>query len=143
MESPKTPTVQLESVIHIGIIVKDLEKVTKTWSSLFGIGPWTFRDIEAMDDKLYPRRVKLAFATLGNVGFEVMQPIDDNLKQDWLSTHGEGMHHLCFTVDDQEGALADLAAQGVKPYMHPPGGFSLLESWPGGIIFEINQKRSQ
>ena len=141
MKSSRTHKLQLKTFDQVGIMVKDIDKVMEIWTRLFGFGPWSTREIDAMDDKIYPRKVKLAFTDVGQVEIELLQPIEDKLKQDWLDTHGEGIHHLAFRVDDLAKEVSSLEAQGVEPYMYYPGRFALLESgWSSGIIFELIQR---
>ena len=44
MESGKTVKLQLKTVDQISFAVKDIDKVIESWSALYGIGPWTFRE---------------------------------------------------------------------------------------------------
>ena len=45
----ETRKFKLETVDHIGIVVRDSEKVIETWEQMFGIGPWAIRDISGTD----------------------------------------------------------------------------------------------
>ena len=35
-------------------------------------------------------------------------------RQQWIAEKGEGLFHICFEVEDIDGALAELKAKGVK-----------------------------
>ncbi len=63
---------QLKAVNQIGIAVNDIGKFIEKWSSMFGIGPWTFRDIGGNDRKGRPWKARLAFASLGPVQIELI-----------------------------------------------------------------------
>ena len=65
---------ELKTVDQIGIVVKDIDKVIESWSSLFGIGPWTIRDMGGDSVK-----VRLAFANLGPVQIELIQPVEGRI----------------------------------------------------------------
>ena len=144
MESRGTNKLQLKSVEQIGIAVKDADKVIEAWSSMFGIGPWTFRDIGGNDGKGRPWKAKLAFAYLGPLQIELIQPVEGRIFQSrFLEEHGEGIHHLGFHVDDVDGEAARLVAEGAKVLFANPGRFAYMDSGgPGGVIFELIQRSS-
>lgn len=144
MESSKTHKLELKTVDQIGIAVKDIDKVIKTWSSMFGIGPWTFRDISGTDAKGRSWKARLAFAYLGPLQIELIQPLEGRIIQSrFLETLGEGVHHLGFYVNDVDGEVANLQAQGAKLLLTDPGNFAYLDSGgTGGIIFELIKRGS-
>jgi hypothetical protein len=55
--------------------------------------------------------VILTYLDAGNAYVQLIAPrsADSDLAR-WLDEHGEGLHHLCFGVDDVPGAAADLAS---------------------------------
>jgi len=139
MESGGTNKLQLKTVDQLGIVVKDIDKVIETWSSLFGIGPWTFRETAGTDAKGRSWKVRLAFAYLGPLQIELIQPVEGRIFHSrFLETVGEGLHHLGFYVDDVDGEAAKLMAQGAKILFTEPGRFAYMDSGgPGGVIFEL------
>jgi len=139
MESSKTHKLELKTVDQIGIAVKDIDKVIETWSSMFGISPWTFRDIGGTDTKGRSWKARLAFAYLGPLQIELIQPLEGRIIQSrFLETLGEGVHHLGFYVNDVDGEVANLQAQGAKLLLTDPGNFAYLDSGgAGGVIFEL------
>lgn len=144
MESGGTHKLQLKTVDQISIAVKDIDKVIETWSSMFGIGPWTFRDIGGTDAKGRSWKARLAFAYLGPVQIELVQPVEGRIFQSrFLERFGEGLHHLGFYVDDVDGEVSNLLAQGAKLLITDPGNFAYVESGgPGGVIFELMKRVS-
>ena len=126
----ETDKLKLDSFGHIGLVVKDCEATTKSWSSLLGIGPWTIRDVGAL---------KLAFATLGPVQFELIEPVAENtLWADFLNAQGEGLHHICCRVDDVDAAVAKLVAEGGEVMVSTPGTFAYVNiGGPGSVILEL------
>ena len=140
MESSKTHKLELKTVDQIGIAVKDIDKVIETWSSMFGIGPWTFRDISGTDAKGRSWKARLAFAYLGPLQIELIQPLEGRIIQSrFLETLGEGVHHLGFYVNDVDGEVANLQAQGAKLLLTDPGNFAYLDSGGAG---GVNGRRS-
>jgi len=139
MESKRTHQLQLKTVDQIGIVVRDIDKVIASWTQLFGIGPWRFRDISGKDAEGRPVKVRLAFAPLGPVTLELIQPVEGRVfHSGFLEAHGEGLHHLGFYVDDIEGEVANLLAQGARVLSEAPGRYAYLDTGgAGGVIFEL------
>jgi catechol 2,3-dioxygenase-like lactoylglutathione lyase family enzyme len=114
--------VQLKQLVHIGIVVADRDKTTKSLTSLFGIGP--FRLVEwpdrpeakyqyrGVEEKI---RLRQAFVQLGNVEVELIEPLEGhNAYKDFLAETGGGIHHALFEVPDIEPVLQELAKSGVS-----------------------------
>jgi len=139
MENKLPDQVNLEKVEHIGIVVRDIDKVTESWSSLFGLGPWTIREMGGG-----PVKMKMAFASLGALQIELIQPVEGRIfHSEFLDIHGEGLHHLGFSVDDLDDAVSKLVAQGAKVVSGGQGNFVYLETGgPGGVIFELVKRRA-
>ena len=74
MENPEPHKLQLKTVDQVSIAVKDIDKVIESWSSMFGIGPWSFTDIGGTDAKGRSWKARMAFAYLGPVQIELVQP---------------------------------------------------------------------
>ncbi len=144
MENPEPRKLQLKTVDQISTAVKDIDKVIESWSSMFGIGPWSFTDIGGTDAKGRSWKARMAFAYLGPVQIELVQPVEGRIFQSrFLDTFGEGLHHLGFYVDDVDGEVSKLLAQGAKLILTDPGNFAYLESGgPGGVIFELMRRVS-
>ncbi len=110
--------------VQIGVVVEDLDRVTKMLSEAFGIGP--FRTIcwppaDRTDvQKVYEGKpgnftARMAFADLGPIELELIQPLEgQSIWADFLETHGEGIHHIRFNVPDLEPVVEHLARHGIK-----------------------------
>jgi methylmalonyl-CoA/ethylmalonyl-CoA epimerase len=84
---------------HVGIIVKDVDKVVNFYESL-GIGPFEPLVITAKERKLRGKplkglKLKIRIAHVG-------------------STRIEGIAHIAFVVDDIEKSKAELTSKGLK-----------------------------
>ena len=130
---------QLKGVDQIGIVVRDIDKVIDSWSSLFGIDPWTIREMNGKDEKGQPVKVRLAFASLGSIQLELIQPVEGRIfHSEFLDVHGEGLHHLGFYVDDVNAEADNLVKQGARVLSTMPGRYAYLGTGgPGGVIFEV------
>jgi len=136
---------KLETVDHIGIVVKDCENVTETWERMFGISPWTFITNTGTDAEGNPIEVKLAFAYIGDLELELIEVVKGKiLHSEFLEEHGEGLHHLGFFVDDVDGEAANLVERGAEIILQRPGQWIYLDcGGPGGVIFELMQRRGK
>ncbi len=130
---------KVKSIDHISYAVKDIDQVVRAWSSLYGIGSWTYRENGGTDAKGRPWRIRMAFAQVGAVEIELVQCTEGRILQSrFLDTWGEGVHHIGFYVDNVETEVAGLTACGAKVLIHDPGHFAYLDAGgPGGAIFEL------
>ncbi|MEE8398726.1 MAG: VOC family protein [Desulfobacterales bacterium] len=132
---------KLKTLDHIGIQVRDVEEVIETWERTFGIGPWTIREMTHTTPEGETLTTKLAFAYTDNgVEIELIQSI----RNDFIDTHGEGLHHLGFFVNDVDEDAAKAVEQGAKVAFKGPGGNIHLDAdGPGGVRFELMRRRGR
>jgi len=113
VKSKKDSKEIFKKFLHIGVVVKDLERTLDTLTNIFGIGPFKILDFPPKDMKddiemTYHGKpadfsAKFCFADMGNVELEIIQPISGkSVWFDFLEKHGEGIHHLKFKVPDLE-----------------------------------------
>ncbi|MFC1988732.1 VOC family protein [Chloroflexota bacterium] len=96
----------IKKVDHIGLAVSNLDEIVKMFSELLGLEA----DVIADNDQL-----KAAFIQVGDIIIEPIQPVDQNKTiAKFIKEHGNGIHHICFEVDDVDKDLEALAAKGVK-----------------------------
>jgi len=99
----------IKNIDHVGYVVRDLDKTTKYFWEVLGIGPWEFMEFGpnvekykyyGKEDKLL---VKIAEARVGDVSIELIQPVSGpSPHRDFLEKHGEGMQHLGILVDSYQ-----------------------------------------
>ena len=142
MTGNSDPELALKAVDQVSFAVKDIDETIESWSSMYGIGPWTFAENGGKDAKGRPWKIRMAFAYLGPVQIELVQCTEGRIFQSrFLDTWGEGLHHLGFYVDDLDAQVEKLVAKGAKLFVHDPGRFAYLDSGgPGGAIFELMQR---
>ena len=132
MESkPGFPGNAFHHVYQIGVVVRDLDKAVHMLTQLFGIGP--FRETvfpppgRGDMDRRYRGQpgdfvYRQAFADLGNVELEVIQPLmGDSIWTDFLEKHGEGIHHIRFNTYDIAQLAEYLADEGIATLMSGSG----------------------
>jgi methylmalonyl-CoA/ethylmalonyl-CoA epimerase len=98
----------IKKVDHVSIAVNNLDEGLKTYENLLGIKP---SHIEEVPDQ----GIKAAMIKVGDVEIELIEPTNpDSGVGKFLEKKGEGIHHICFEVDDVDKDLESLAAKGVE-----------------------------
>jgi methylmalonyl-CoA epimerase len=124
---------------HIGIAVRSLDAV-KIYEDL-GLA---VEHVEVVETQ----KVKTAFLSVGDSNLELLEPVGaDSTIAKFIEKRGEGIHHLCFRVDDIESHLAALKAKGYRlineapvpgahgcrvAFLHPAAG--------NGVLIELSEK---
>ena len=122
MAEQQEPRVKLGPVSHVGIVVKDLDKAVEYYSSVFGLGPFA-TDVYELKGFSYrgqpaDARVRAAIAYSGPVFIELVEVLEGETPHtEFLREKGEGVQHVAFSVEDLDGALAELAKEGIEPIM--------------------------
>src|SRR5688500_15505612 len=140
MTDPKTnPTPP--RLDHIGIAVRSLESA-RIYESL-GL---SIQHVETVETQ----HVKTAFLSVVDSNLRLIQPTSpDSPFANFIEKRGEGIHHICFRVDDLEFHLTRLKAEGYRlinespvpgahgcrvAFLHPAAG--------NGVLIELSEKES-
>ena len=100
----------LENLYHVAIAVRDLEQVEKIYETALGLKVGHREVVEEQGV-----RTSMLVPEGGGTAIELLEPIDDNSPiSKFLEKRGEGIHHICFLVDDIESALKRLKDSGVR-----------------------------
>jgi catechol 2,3-dioxygenase-like lactoylglutathione lyase family enzyme len=147
MNTSAQETQNLRPIHQLGYVVSDIEKASEHYASVFGIGPFSPAMEVDMSGAIYrgkptQTKIKVAFAKSGDLELELIQPVEgENPYFDYLASHGDGIHHLAFLVDDMEPILEDYAARGLEPTFHHDMGvmdFAYFDtSEAGGLWIEF------
>lgn len=102
-------TLQEYGLHHAGFVVKDLEKTIKRFEEVYGIKsgePYEFRPsrVWSYGTETYDYCLKIAMITMENGSIiEVIQPVSgEGVHKDFIESGKEGLHHICFSVDDYD-----------------------------------------
>lgn len=99
------------TVYHIAIAVKDIAESEKLYSNILGLDVKhreTVKEQGVNTVMLQPESGK-------GTAIELLEPIDENSPvAKFLEKRGEGIHHICFFVNDIESTLAELKSKGVR-----------------------------
>jgi methylmalonyl-CoA/ethylmalonyl-CoA epimerase len=97
---------KIKRVEHIAIAVDSISKSLQLMRDTFGL------DLEYEEEI---GQTKLAMLPVGQTYLELLEGTGpDSGVTKWINNNGTGLFHICFEVDDIEGAIAELKAKNVK-----------------------------
>lgn len=131
--------VKVKAIAQVGIVVKNLEEVMKNYWNILGIGPWDILELvpPALHHQTYHGKpsdfmIRVVFAPAGQAQLGLLQPVSgDNIYSDFIAKHGEGLHHLRFTVDDINETTKIMNNEGFSTLMSgkvSDGGFAYYDT---------------
>ena len=150
MESNSTEKSTFMRLVHIGVVVRDMNKTIDRLNAL-GIGPFKPRILPPDAQEKYrgkpfipSQRVAIQITQIGNMELELIQPIDgESPHQEFLDEKGEGIQHLGFIVDNLEEDVNCLTAEGSNVLLTSQfkggGGVAYLDLDVAGLIVELVQ----
>lgn len=98
----------IKKIEHIGVAVESIEKSVHVFRDMLGMPMAKMFSSEAM-------KTKIAFFPVGESTIELIEPLDpESPAAKFIRKRGEGIHHICFGVEDIEAALRHFEAQGVE-----------------------------
>lgn len=131
---------------HMTFAVRDAEKTLDAYKRLLGAPEDAFVKTFAKS------RTKAAVFDLGGTEFQISESMDaDGRFSKWIDERGhEGLHHICFAVEDIDAALAEAQANGASlkecvackvtgSHIHPEGWVAFLQDDVSGIEIEFMQ----
>ncbi|HSC35097.1 MAG TPA: methylmalonyl-CoA epimerase, partial [Thermodesulfobacteriota bacterium] len=100
----------LENLFHVAIAVRNLDEVEKLYETVLGL---RVEHREVVEDQGV--RTSMLVPEKGGTALELLEPLSgESPVSKFLDKRGEGIHHICFLVDDIEAALERLKGEGVK-----------------------------
>ncbi|MBE0569166.1 MAG: methylmalonyl-CoA epimerase [Deltaproteobacteria bacterium] len=98
----------IRKIQHVGVAVNSLKEAV----------PF-FRDVLGLEhlgtEELPERRIRAALFRVGESRIELIEPTaPDGPVGRFLEKNGEGIHHICFQVDDAAAALSRVGSHGVR-----------------------------
>jgi hypothetical protein len=115
---------RLGAPIQVGWVVEDLDRAMLDVTGLFDVREWRvvdWPDLALPDIVSFHRgqpaadwRARMAFGHLGSMEIELVENLAGaSTYAEWLATHGPGVHHLMYAVDDIVAVLEGFAGQGI------------------------------
>jgi catechol 2,3-dioxygenase-like lactoylglutathione lyase family enzyme len=111
----------LPPVSQIGIVVKNVNRSADMYMRIFGLPEFYIYDLEVKEHWYYgeraPVKMRMGKSQWGQVEIELIQHLEGekSLFPGWIETHGEGLNHLGFEVDDYEAVHRKMVAEGFDP----------------------------
>jgi methylmalonyl-CoA epimerase len=91
---------------HVAIAVRDTARALDYFGTRLGLSV-------VAEDVIARPHVRLTYLDAGNAYIQLVEPLDgDSPIATHLAAHGEGLHHICFGVDDVEAAAGALGEPG-------------------------------
>lgn len=129
---------------HMAFAVKEAEAALRQYQEFLGVG-----EVEIVE--FGKSRNRVATFKLGGIEYQLCQSMDpDGRFASWIEIHGEGLHHICYEVQDIDEALAHAQRHGATlreckackitgSHPHPEGYVAFLDNDAAGIEIEFMQ----
>lgn len=112
----------MNTIVQLGIVMPDMDKVIEGMRETFGIEP------DSVDDYLYDVRyrgkeqkapAKIAFYNFFNIQLEFIVPVGDDrtVWSDYLALGQYGLHHIRFDVPDNDELTRRFANRNTEIWM--------------------------
>jgi methylmalonyl-CoA/ethylmalonyl-CoA epimerase len=134
----------IKKINHIAIAVKNIEESARFYEEVLGLA---LSGTETVPEQ----KTKVGFLKISETNIELVQPAEpDSPLVKFLETKGQGIHHVCFEVDDLESAVKEYIKKGAvmvdkKPrqgahktkvaFIHPKSS--------GGVLIELCEKENR
>ncbi|MFQ6070284.1 MAG: methylmalonyl-CoA epimerase [Candidatus Aminicenantales bacterium] len=123
----------IKGVSHLGFAVKSLEEGRQFYRSVFGLE--SSDPIEGGEGT-----VRVSMVEAGNTTIELLEPVgSESVIARFLEKRGEGIHHICFEVENIHQEVERLktkgmeiigeprpGAEGVSVFLHPRSTHGVL-----------------
>ena len=97
---------KIKRVEHIAIAVHNMKEAMAMLENTLGL---------KLDYEETISETKLAMYPVGETSLELLQAVSPTSPvTEWIEERGQSLFHLCFEVEDIDGALVELKEKGVK-----------------------------
>ena len=126
---------------HLGIAVSSIEDSAPFWKHVLNI---PHRSTETVEKE----KVTTDIYDTGNGKVELLEPTSKPSPIDkFLEKRGQGIHHVCFEVDDIKQAIIELKDKNVRIINYEPSigaeGYKVVFIHPkstGGVLVELAER---
>jgi methylmalonyl-CoA/ethylmalonyl-CoA epimerase len=131
---------KIRKIDHLGLACRSAEASARFYAEALGL-PVVSRET------LAEMKLKVIKVRSGESVLELLEPLEgEAVISKFLATKGEGIHHVCFAVDDLRAAMKELRARGYTPLWDDPkvgaGGAwvnFLRPKETSGVLIELHQ----
>ncbi|MBM4305470.1 MAG: methylmalonyl-CoA epimerase [Deltaproteobacteria bacterium] len=128
----------IKKINHIAIAVSNLEEAAKFYQEVMGL---TLSGVEVVA----AQKTKVGFFKIGESNIELVQPAEpDSPLVKFLEAKGQGIHHICFEVEDVEAEVkaylekgASLIDQKPRPGAHNTKVAFIHPKSSSGVLIEL------
>ena len=106
-------------IFQLGYVYRDVEKQAKVMESSYGVSNFIVFDPVDVDvnyrgvDKVI--KMRAAFGRIFDTEIELLQPVEgESIYTEFLNQGREGLHHICYKVDDIQAILKKYKEKGVE-----------------------------
>jgi methylmalonyl-CoA/ethylmalonyl-CoA epimerase len=126
---------------HLGIAVRSISDSLKFYTDALGLELEGTETVES-------EGVNVALIPVGESRIELLEPVsEDTVIGRFIAKRGEGLHHVCYEVENLEGKIEAMKAQGVRfldgypkrgaegklvAFLHPASA--------NGVLVELSEK---
>lgn len=142
----KSDNPNVKSIKHMAFAVNDAAKALDAYARFLHVPAET----KLID---YPKsKNRVALFNLGGIEYQLCQSLEPGGRFDaWIKQRGsEGLHHICYEVDNIDAALDHAKSQGAElricqacgvygSHPHPEGYVAFLDNDAGGVEIELMQ----
>jgi len=129
---------------HLGLACRSADKAADFYAGILGLPVVARETVGEM-------KLKVVKVQSGESVLELLEPLEgEPVISKFLASKGEGLHHVCFQVEDIRGAIRELKEKGYAPLWEEPqvgaGGKWVTFLRPKetfGVLIELNQDQSQ
>ena len=130
----------IRKIDHIGIAVKSLEDALKVYEGSFSLALSRIENVPA-------HKTRVAMLPVGESRIELLEATaEDSPVARFIAKRGEGLHHVCFQVENLSEEIQKLKAAGArlvdeKPQPGAEGRLVVFvhPSSTGGVLVELAQ----
>lgn len=134
--------ISFENFMHVGIVVRSIEKTLEKMKSICDIGEYKVidfppKEMSRDEIQLYYHgsktffSAKFCFMKMGVTEIELIEPVEgDSVWKDFLREKGEGIHHLKFEVESLNDVIGFYKEKGVECTQYGSAvGANLGKTW--------------
>lgn len=144
--SGHTPFLGAARLHHVGVAVRDADAFAAQWKQLLGLAESSRHRVEEFGVLALFLQPQPENDESGAGLVELVEPTAPGPVSRFIERRGEGLHHVCFEVEDIYASLEALRARGVRLVDETPrrgaGGHLVAFLHPaaaGGVLVELKQ----
>jgi methylmalonyl-CoA/ethylmalonyl-CoA epimerase len=131
---------KIGKIDHLGLACRSADAAEKFYAGVLGLPVVHRETLDAM-------KLKVVKIRSGESVLELLEPLaGEEVVSKFLASRGEGIHHVCFQVEDVAAATLELQAKGftpVWPQPHPGAEGRLVNflrpKETFGVLIELSQ----